>query len=110
GEWRTRLFPIGVLLAIATIPLLQLVPFPPEVWRQLPGRGDLTTALKLAGVDQPWAPITLDPESTLQSVLALLPPAAMFLSVIGSGDRQRCVLVSSTLIWAALSIALGAAQ
>jgi O-antigen ligase len=34
----------------------------------------------------------------------------MFLSVIGSGDRQRRVLVSATLIWAVLSIALGAAQ
>jgi O-antigen ligase len=110
GDWRTRLFPIGVLLAIAIIPLLQLVPLPPEVWRQLPGRGDLTTALKLAGIVQPWAPITLDPESTLQSVLALLPPAALFLSVISSGDRERRQLVSACLIWAVLSIALGAAQ
>ena len=110
GDWRSHVFPIGVLLAIAVIPLLQLLPLPPQVWRQLPGRGDLSTALKLAGVALPWAPITLDPESTLQCVLALLPPAAMFLSVIGSGDRQRRVLVSATLIWAVLSIALGAAQ
>ena len=110
GDWRQSLFSIGVLLAISMVPLLQLVPLPPEAWRQLAGRGDLTTALKLAGVAQPWAPITLDPEGTLQSVLALLPPAAMFLSVIGSSDRQRRVVVSSTLIWAVLSVALGAAQ
>jgi O-antigen ligase len=34
----------------------------------------------------------------------------MFLSVIGSGDRERRQLVSACLIWAVLSIALGAAQ
>jgi O-antigen ligase len=110
GDWRGQIFPIGILIAIVTVPLLQLVPMPPAMWRQLPNRGDLVTALKLTSVAQPWLPISLDPESTQQSVLALLPPAAMFLAVLCSSERQRVSLVSATLIWAVLSILLGAAQ
>ena len=110
GAWRMWVFPLGILIAIAAVPLLQLVPLPPELWRSLPGREDLVSALRLAGVAQPWLPITLEPESTLQSAMALAPPAAMFLAVLCSNERQRLTLVSATLVLAVSSIVLGAAQ
>src|SRR5690606_4034235 len=70
---------IGILAAIAALPLLQLIPLPPGLWTALPGRSEPALALELAGIAPGWTPLSLVPERTWRSFLALLPPAATFL-------------------------------
>jgi O-antigen ligase len=110
GAWRGQVFAIGVLAATVAVPLMQLVPLPPGLWRQLPNRGSLEIAMRLAGVTQPWLPITLVPEETLRNALALLPPAAMFLAVLCADRRQQSRLVSTAIGLCVASVVLGAAQ
>jgi O-antigen ligase len=110
GAWRGQVFAIGVLVATAAVPLVQLVPLPPGLWRGLPNRGSLEIAMRLAGVAQPWLPISMVPEETLRNALALLPPAAMFLAVLSADRRQQSRLVSTALVLCVASVVLGAAQ
>lgn len=108
--WASHRFALGVLAAIVALPLLQLIPLPPAVWTNLPGRGDARLALEIAGLPIGWNPMSLTPDKTWRSVLALLPPIAMFLGVLASPVRVRGRLIQLTLALCALSILLGAAQ
>lgn len=110
GEMGRHPLAFGILAATAALPLLQLVPLPPTVWPGLPGRAEAALALELAGVAPGWTPLSLTPDKTWRSFLALLPPVAAFLGALAvSGEtRRRLVLLALGLTLA--SIALGAAQ
>lgn len=101
---------LAVVIAIALLPLLQLVRLPPALWTLLPGRDTFSAAYDAAGVSLPWLPISLDPAATWRSFLALIPPIAVFLATICLGFRARRSL--SLLIIAAgiISVFLGLAQ
>lgn len=103
-------FALGLLVALAAIPLLHLVPLPPVIWEQLPGREPLAQAFALAGLPVPWLPISLAPEQTWRSILALLPPATMFLAILVlPADRHR-TLVLAILALTFASVIFGTAQ
>lgn len=76
-------------LAVALVPLLQLVPLPPAIWTRLPGREYAVSVLGLLGTATPWMPISLSPHSTWLSFLSLLPPMATFLVTVQLGYRDR---------------------
>jgi len=100
----------GVLAAMAALPLLQLIPLPAGVWTVLPGRAEPALALDLAGIASGWTPLSLTPDRTWRSFLALLPPVAMVLGVLairGESHRWLAILVLSATVAA---IVLGAAQ
>lgn len=96
--------------ALAALPLLQLVPLPPAMWSSLPGRDQVVLALDVLDVPQGWLPISLTPDRTWRSFLALLPPLAMFLAVLVSSPGMRLKLVQALVAGTGLSIFLGAAQ
>lgn len=101
---------LAVLAAIAALPLLQLIPLPPGVWTALPGRSEPALALELAGMPPGWTPLSLVPERTWRSFLALLPPLATFLAVLAlPGDMHR-KLVLGVLGATVVAVILGAAQ
>ena len=110
GRWAEHRFSIGLLVALVLTPLIQLAPLPPAIWTNLPGRGELVLALELAGVEPGWAPLTLTPDSTWRSMLALTPPVAAFLAVLSLEQPQRERLVHLCLAAGVFSILLGAAQ
>ena len=84
-----------LIFAIVLVPLLQLVPLPPLVWTILPGRAEVAEAYKAAGMSLPFLPISLEPLTTLRSVLSLLPAVAVFLGVfcLRRGTEFRWVLL-----------------
>lgn len=110
GLWREHRFALGLLGLIAAIPLIQLIPLPPFLWTALPGRADMVLALQLAGIQPGWAPITATPDPTWQAVLALLPPAAMFMAVLGASHAQTARMMWLYLAGAVVAVLLGAAQ
>jgi O-antigen ligase len=80
--------------ALVLVPLLQLVPLPPQVWTALPLRSLAVQSLTLAGQDVGWRPLSLTPHATWLSLASLIPPIAVFLAVLGLSwrDRRRVVL------------------
>lgn len=109
-EWRKRRFALGLLAAVAAIPLVQLIPLPPAIWTGLPGRGEMVLALELAGLQPGWAPLSLTPDLTLASLLALTPPAAVFLLALTTPHALTARLVQLYLLAAVVGVVLGAAQ
>jgi hypothetical protein len=96
AEWALML-----CLAIAALPLVQLVPLPPWLWTELPNREQMVTVFGLLGRELPWLPISVSPSATWVSALSLLPPFAIFLGVIQLSYRERRVM---SLIFVAVGI------
>ena len=110
GRWQTHRFALVLLATIVALPLVQLVPLPPSLWANLPGRDELVLALELAGLAPGWASLSLVPDRTFQSALALTPPVAFFLSMLTLDQHQRSRLVQLCLAAAVLGVLIGAAQ
>src|SRR5689334_8945644 len=71
-ETRLALALLGLMLVL---PLLQLVPLPPDLWHRIPGRETTAQLDQIMGWSM-WRPWTLDIEGTIRSFLELLVPAA----------------------------------
>lgn len=110
GAWREHRFALALLAATVAIPLIQLIPLPPAIWGALPGRDQMLVALQLAGIEPGWAPLSMAPDKTWASALALAPPVAFFLAVLTQSQAQRERLVQICIIAAIAGILLGAAQ
>ena len=110
GAWREYRFALGLFAAALAVPLVQLLPLPPAVWTGLPGRDQLVLALELAGLQPGWGPLTLAPDLTWRSALALIPPAAMLMATLTVSPPFRTRVLALCLAAAVLSILLGAAQ
>lgn len=108
--WRRHRLALGLLAALAALPLVQLIPLPPAIWTKLPGREPLMLALSLAGLEPHWNPLSLTPDKTWQSFLALLPPVAMFLAVVMASTELKGRLIWLVLGATVASVMLGALQ
>ena len=109
-SWHRHHMALGLLVALAALPLLQLIPLPPAIWANLPGRDQLTLALTLAGMEPGWVPLSLTPDKTWQSFLALIPPVAMFLAVLMATIEVKRQLVYLVLAATVASVILAALQ
>ena len=110
GLWRQHRFALALLAGLAAIPLVQLIPLPPVIWTGLAGRDPLVLALDLAEVQPGWIPLTVTPDLTWQSVLALLPPAAAFLAILAAPQPLAARLIVLYLFAAMAGVLIGAGQ
>lgn len=101
---------IAFCIALAAVPLIQLVPLPPAVRGLLPGSSWIAESYRLIGRDAPWWPVSLDPGATWISLLSLIAPIALFLGVLQLDYRERRYLVLIFIAVAMLSVFLGAMQ
>jgi O-antigen ligase len=97
-------------LAIAALPLLQLIPLPPWLWTALPNRQPSVEAFDILGLAVPWMPISVSPKGTWLSALALIPPLAVFLSTLLLSSRERRWLIVVVLAVGVLSVLIGLIQ
>lgn len=95
----------GLLLALG-----QLVPLPPAIWRNLPGRDAERAALDLIGAGGAWMPLSIAPATTFSALLALLVPLAVLVMVARLDVRGRAVVLAGVALVALVSIVLGALQ
>ena len=102
--------PCLFLGAFAVLMLLQLVPLPPGLWRMLPGHAFYAEASAAAGVGEPWRPLTLSPDRTINALLTLLFPAAMLALYAGLDRDWRFRLVPVTVAFVSASAILGVFQ
>ena len=110
GLWREHRFALALLGALVALPLIQLLPLPAAVWTGLAGRDQLVLALDLAGLQPGWVPLSVTPDLTWQSALALTPPVAVFLAVVAAPHPLAVRLIGVYLVAAVVGIVLGAAQ
>lgn len=64
--------PAFFVFAATALAAIQLVPLPPALWTELPGRDLLTRAATVLGEEQPWRPISISPGATLNALSSLI--------------------------------------
>lgn len=69
------------LIVLAGVAAIQFIPLPPPVWHLLPGREAVSRGFELAGMQQPWLTLSLNPWGSLQSLVWWLPALALFLAM-----------------------------
>lgn len=110
GSLRRVRTPLILLALFALLMIIQLIPLPPALWMGLPGHAGYSQLAEAAGIDQPWRPISITPDLTLNSLLALAIPAAALVT-LALLPRESTFKVLPLLIAGALSSALiGVAQ
>lgn len=97
-----------LLTAAIALPLIQLIPLPPDWWGGLPGRGVILEAAAASGQPQPWRPWSLSPGSTTNAAASLIVPLAtlIFAAGVRPTERPRTVAVLLVLILATTLIGL----
>jgi O-antigen ligase len=113
--WQTRTrrdvyFVLAFCSVIAFLPLIQLIPLPPWIWTNLPGREQMVAVYNLIGDQIPWMPLSVSPSVTWQSLLSLLPPFAIFFLTIQLSYQERRALSLVILGMGVVSVFLGLTQ
>lgn len=90
--------PVAFLLfASAALVVLQLIPLPPSIWTSLPGRELVTQSAILSDQQQPWRPISLSPDATINALSSLVVPAVVFFLAAGLAQENQKRLLSLLL-------------
>lgn len=109
---QTRIVKAALLICagLLLLPLLQLVPLPPDIWMALPGRGFVVEAFEAAKLSIPWMPLSLSPPATLRSFLSLFPALAIFLASLTLAQRERRLMTLGLIGFGLVCVPLGLAQ
>ena len=102
--------PVAFLAAALLLVALQLLPLPPSVWRDLPGREAAVAALEVSGGASQWRPLSLDPEATRRMAAGLLLPAGLLLATLHARHQGLVIMTRAIVIGALISAILAAAQ
>lgn len=104
----TLKFPFVILLLGLALVALQLVPLPPGLWSQLPGRQGIVRGYQLLRQPLPWLPISETPVGSIETVTSLLPALGMFAAV--QVGRKETFTVGALIGATVLAILVGAMQ
>jgi O-antigen ligase len=102
--------PLMFLGLAAMLMVIQMVPMPPAFWLALPGRDRFSSLLELALVGASWRPLSLTPDLTLNSLLALLPALAVMLIAARLPSQAMRGLLVPVLVLILISGLLGLLQ
>ena len=102
--------PVMLAGAFIVLNLIYLLPLPPEIWTQLPGRESLIRTYREIGMDLPFLSLSMTPERTIFSLLDLLAPIAVYLTVAVAGPLERTIALWTIIGVAVASVVLGAMQ
>jgi len=97
------------MLAVAVV-AIQLIPLPPSVWTGLGGRAVLAGGYHILGLELPWLPVSLMPYRSLDALLGLIPPLALFCAIVRLNAYRPSWLVAALLAGTVAGIMLGALQ
>ncbi len=102
--------PFYILCALSVAHVVQLIPLPPGFWTSLPERGIYGQIANIAGIEQPWRPISLSPSKTWNSFFALFVPFAAYLLYSIQGDKYRAKVIPVFIALSLLSGFIGVLQ
>jgi hypothetical protein len=102
--------PFALFVAAASLPALQLIYLPPDLWAALPGRS-LVAEIDLSSLGGlPWRPLTMTPPETLNAFGAMLLPIAVAVLAVQLTPRSRASLLAIPLAIGVAGACLGLAQ
>jgi O-antigen ligase len=116
--WRLRVMPltaaaeVGLVILAFVIGLfaLQLLPLPPVIHTLLPGHESFEQVDALTGNTSRWQALSLSPNATRASLIALLPAFAIFIASLTVPAGQRYRLALGVVGAAVLNVLLALAQ
>ncbi|MBO9622433.1 MAG: O-antigen ligase family protein [Sphingomonas sp.] len=109
-DMRTLRTPLLLLALFAAIHVAQLIPLPPAIWEQLPGRAMFAETAAAIGQPATWRPISIAPDLTLASLIGLIVPAAAMLLAARLRTSQHELLLWVLAAGVLVSVLLGALQ
>lgn len=104
---RRVLYFIGAVFGLV---IVQLVPLPPSLWTELPGRELALEGDRIAEIGLVWRPISLAPGATLNSLAALFVPLAALAGCLSLSQRGTFGLMMAILTLVGVSAVLGIVQ
>ncbi len=102
--------PLVCLAALGAIIAFQLLPLPPGLWMALPGRDAVLGSTMLVQPEPGWHPLSISPDLTLASLIALLVPAAVLIGFAAVPRERTYQLVPFLLAGVGLSIVVALLQ
>jgi O-antigen ligase len=109
-RWDAIKIPLLVLVALAAIMAVQLIPLPPDLWMALPGHGQFGSSARVAGLEQPWRPISVTPDLTIDSLVSLSTPLAVLVGFASLPAERTRALLPYLVGGVTLSAVVGLAQ
>ncbi|MBX9860453.1 MAG: O-antigen ligase family protein [Sphingomonas sp.] len=100
----------ALFLAVLALWVIQLVPLPPSLWLSMPGHAILAQSAVIANEPQPWRPLSLSPDLTIEAMLALMVPVAAIILTLRAPQRWLEQAPLALMILTVLSVALAAGQ
>lgn len=97
----------GLAAALTLLIASQLVPLPPALWTNLPGRDLLADGLVAAGMDLGWQPLSMVPALTWNALFALLVPLAALVLMLRCTSEERLRMLPVLIIAGVGSALLG---
>lgn len=95
--WSSAPLSLRILTALSLLlPLLQVIPLPPAVWTDLPGRGLVQQSFETAGMSG-WTSMSVEPLRTLLALSALITPLAI-LTTGWTLTRERLSLLCALVV------------
>ena len=97
------------LLAVAIV-AMQTIPLPPLLWTHSGPRKLLADGYRTLGLAIPWQPLSLTPAASLDTLLKMIPPLALFCAMVRLKAYRPRWLVVALVAGVLAGIALGAMQ
>ena len=103
--------PLFVIAIVAIVWVaMQMVRLPPSAWSDLGGRNLIVEGYRILGVPPPWLPLSVTPYRSLDSLLGLIPPLAIYVAIVSLGSFRPMWLTAALLLGAIGGVILGALQ
>ncbi len=102
-RWKGRMFPLYIAGALLALMVFQLIPLPPSIWTEMSSRQIFADIANIAGIDQPWRPLTLSPSKTLNSLFSLAVPIAAIMLYLNLDREYRKRAMPAIIVLCAIS-------
>jgi O-antigen ligase len=89
---------------------LELVPLPPRVWSHLGPRNQFVEGYRTLGIAVPALPLSLTPAKSLDALLGIIPPLAIFCAIVRLRAFRPAWLAAALLAGTVAGILIGALQ
>ena len=99
-----------LMATVVAVVIVQLIPLPPAIWSNLPGRGPVVAGFVLLEQPLPWLPWSMAPAETLGSGLWMIPPFAVLAGITRLGAFRSRYVAAAIVIATLSGVALGAVQ
>jgi O-antigen ligase len=108
--FRLPIFVRMLIVAPFTLPLIQLIPLPSDVWTLLPGQQLRLEVLQLIGKDKTWQPLSLAPTETAYSAAMGIFFSAFLVALIAISFKHLKYVILVAITVTILGTFIGALQ